>query len=268
MTGDVPQHGELDDHHIVPESWGKKRVPDGTINSILNRTPLTVETNRRVIKDRLPNVYLPDLIKQSGEATVRGILESHFISPVAFDILLRNPFSPADFETFIVERQRTLLDAIENLLIKERLDLSPPLRELDAAIEQTELKLRRLIEIVLDGDATGLPSHVLQKAEERIARALKKNAALDADKYQTLSGRLEYFDLRELQDTITSRALWARFESRFSTKEAFTAKLDQLAELRNGIRHSRAVGEIVRKEGEAAILFFNQILGDLPATRA
>ena len=28
-------------------------------------------------------------------------------------------------EAFIVERQRTLLKAIENLLIKERIDLSP-----------------------------------------------------------------------------------------------------------------------------------------------
>ena len=39
------------------------------------------------------------------------------------------------------------------------------------------------------------------------------------------------------------------------------AKFDQLAELRNGIRHSRAVGEVVRKEGEAAILWFGRVLG-------
>jgi hypothetical protein len=41
MTGDVPQHGDLDDHHIVPDSWGKEHVKDGLGNSILNRTPLT-----------------------------------------------------------------------------------------------------------------------------------------------------------------------------------------------------------------------------------
>ena len=35
----------------------------------------------------------------------------------------------------------------------------------------------------------------------------------------------------------------------------------QLAELRNGIRHSRTVDEVTRKEGEAAILWFKQVLG-------
>src|SRR5204863_5589022 len=134
--------------------------------------PLTADTNRHVIKDRLPNTYLPELIKQSGEFTVRGILESHFVSPTAFDILLRSPFSPEDFEAFIAERQRTLQDAIENLLIKERLDLPPQLRDLDASTEQVELELRKTVETSLDGDASHVPSHVLQKVNERIARAV------------------------------------------------------------------------------------------------
>ena len=260
MTGDVPQHGDLDDHHIVPDSWGKKHIKGGLIGSILNRTPLTTETNRYVIKAHLPNVYLPELIEQSGEATVRALLESHFISPAAFDILLRNPFVPDDFEAFIAERQRTIQDAIENLLIKERLDLPPPLRELDAATEQVELSVRKIVETTLGGDVSKVPPHVLQRAEARILRAAKKSAALDTDQYETLAGKLEYFDLRELQDTIISKTLWPHFEQRFATKEALTAKFDQLAELRNGIRHSRAISEIVRKEGEAAILWFKQVL--------
>jgi hypothetical protein len=38
------------------------------------------------------------------------------------------------------------------------------------------------------------------------------------------------------------------------------AKLNQLAELRNGIRNRRTVDEITRNEGEAAILWFKQVL--------
>ncbi len=260
MTGDVPQHGDLDDHHIVPSSWCKDNIKGGLGNSILNRTPLTADTNRHVIKARLPNEYLPELIAQSGEATVRGILESHFISPAAFDILLRTDFGPDDFEAFIAERQRTLQDAIENLLIKERLDLPPQLRDLDAATETVELAVRRVVEETVHGDLSQIPAHVLQKVDERIARATKKNASLDAERFQKLAGKLEYFDLRELQDTIVSKASWPLFESRFGTKESLAAKFDQLAELRNGIRHSRTVSEIVRKEGEAAILWFDQVL--------
>lgn len=67
MTGDVPQHGDLDDHHIVPDCWGKENLQGNIIGSILNRTPLTADTNRHVIGKHLPNEYLPELIKQNGE---------------------------------------------------------------------------------------------------------------------------------------------------------------------------------------------------------
>jgi hypothetical protein len=133
----------LDDHHIVPAAWGAKHIKGGQIHSILNRTPLTADTNRNVIRERPPNAYLPELIAKNGESTVRAVLESHFISPAAFDILLRDPFGPGAFEAFIAERQRTLQDAIENLLIKERLDLSPQFRELDEKIEAIVIRWGR-----------------------------------------------------------------------------------------------------------------------------
>ena len=199
---------------------GKKHIKGGLIGSILNCTPLTAETNRHVIKARLPNAYLPELIEQSGEATVRGIFELHFISTSAFDILLRDHFGPEDFEAFIAERQRTLQDAIENLLIKERLYLPPQLRDLDTATEQVELHLRKIVESALGNSFELIPPHVLEKVNDRIGRAVKKNAALDTDRYQTLGGKLEYFDMRELQEAITSKALWPLFEPRFSTKES------------------------------------------------
>lgn len=260
VTGDVPQHGDLDDHHIVPLAWGKENLKDNLIGTILNRTPLTAVTNRKIVRERLPNAYLPEMIAQNGENTVRAILESHFISPVAFDILLRTPFTPEDYDAFISERQRTIQDAIENLLIKERLDLEPQLREIDGKVEMVELSLRNIISEKLGDDPAQLPSHIVQKVNERISRALKKNAAMDAEHYSTVTGMLEYFDLREVQDTIVSKHLWPIFEATFTNKETLGTKFDQLAELRNGIRHSRAVSQIMRMEGEASILWFNQVL--------
>ena len=222
---------------------------------------LSAETNRNVIGKRLPNTYLPEMIAKNGIDHTRSILESHFISSVAQEILLRDPFGSKDFEDFIAERRRTIQQAIENLLIKERLHLPPNLRSIDADIEEVELDLRKSINITLGGDEQiQIPSHLLQKVEERISRAIKKNAALDSDYYQSLEGKLEYFDLRELQDTITSKALWPKFELLFRNKETLIAKFGQLAELRNSIRHSRTVDEIICKEGEAANLWFKQVL--------
>ena len=71
---------------------------------------------------------------------------------------------------------------------------------------------------------------------------------------------LEFCDLRELQDTITSKATWFQFEPRFKNKETLILKFNQLAELRNGIRHSRTVDDVTRKEGEAAIIWFRQVI--------
>ena len=199
MSGNVPQHGDLDDHHIIPASKATALGTGALIHSILNRTPLTAETNRGVIRDRFPNEYLPELIEQNGENAVRSMFESHFISSAALDVLLRNPFTADDYEVFIVERQRTLLEAIENLLIKERIDLSPQLRELDERVEGIELALREQVVTTLEDDAERLPPHVLQKADERIQAAAKKNANIELDQYKQLSRRLEYCDLRELQ---------------------------------------------------------------------
>ncbi len=259
MTGNIPQHGDLDDHHIVPSSWGSKHLGDSKIHTILNRTPLTSDTNRKVINDRLPNEYLPELIESNGESTVRGILESHFISPKAQEILMRDPFTPDDFEEFIAERQRTIQEAIENLLIKERLDLSPALRELDEKIEQVELQLRSLISVTLDEKEDDIPQHIKDKVNDRVAKSAKRNPALDEKYYNKLKGKLEFFDLRDLQDTITNNALWERFSSVFNNKEMLNNKFTQLSELRNSIRHSRSVDEITKKEGEAAIMWFEGV---------
>ncbi len=261
MTGNVSQYDDLDDHHIVPKNWGKENGLHGNIDTILNRTPLSADTNRNVIRERLPNEYLPELMSASGESSVRATLESHFISPAAIEILLADPFTKNDFESFLAERQRTLQNAIEDLLVKERLDLPPQLRELDANIEKVELVLRCAIDETLDGDPSQLPHHVRQKIGERLQIAARKNAALDGEHYESLGGKLEYADLRELQDTITNKGLWHRFEGRFANKEVLARRFGQLADIRNGIRHSRSVDEITRKEGEAAILWFEQVTG-------
>ncbi len=81
---------------------------------------------------------------------------------------------------------------------------------------------------------------------------------MDLDQYNTLTSRLESCDLRELQNTITGKTLCPNFSNRFVSIESFVVKFNQLAELRNGIRHSRGVDEITRKEAEAA--WFEQVM--------
>jgi hypothetical protein len=67
--------------------------------------------------------------------------------------------------------------------------------------------------------------------------------------------------LRELEAALTSRDIWPLVAARFGTKESLAMRFGQLAELRNGIRHSRSVSEVAAKDGEAALLWFRQVLG-------
>jgi hypothetical protein len=175
-------------------------------------------------------------------------------------ILLRAPLSRDDYDAFIAERYRTLIEAIENLLIKQRMDLAPQLRELDERLETIELAIREKIVSTLSADVGRLPQHVNQKIEERVQAAAKKSAAILQEHYGVLARRLEFCDLRDLQDIILNKSLWPEFQTRFGNKETLAVKFGQLADLRNAIRHIRSVDEITRKEGEAAILWFEQVL--------
>ena len=64
-TSELPEYETLDDHHIVPHSWGKKNIGND-INSILNKTPLSPTTNRHIINSRLPNEYLAEMLENNG----------------------------------------------------------------------------------------------------------------------------------------------------------------------------------------------------------
>lgn len=260
ISGTIAAAENVDDHHIVPKEWGNTVKLEVSIDTILNRAPLTAESNRNIIKNRLPNQYLPELIVENDEATVRDILESHLISPAAFDILLREPFTPEDFNEFLAERQRTIQDAIEDLLVKARLDLPPRLREIDAEIEKVELNLRVVVATALNDEPVQVPDHVLVRLYDKLQKAGRKNPAMNMSEYESLNRLLEFADMRDLQDIIMSKPLWSRFEQRFGTKEQTSVRFDQLAELRNSIRHSRKAAAFVLKDGEAAILWFTEVL--------
>ena len=260
ITGTSPSHSKLDDHHIVPRKWGRENGLVSEIDVISNRTPLTSKTNRKIIGNKLPNEYLPKLIESNGEDSLRAILETHYISPKAFDILLHDPFTTKDFEDFINERTNTIRTAIINLFSEEIKDLPADLKGLDRQVEEIELSLRSLISRRLLGASKDIPQHINQRIQDRIQRSFTKNPAVNADHYSTVEGQMEYADLRDLETIIINKDLWHVFEDIFKNKDSLANRFNQLAELRNCIRHSRAVDEITKKDGEVAILWFNQIL--------
>jgi hypothetical protein len=113
----------------------------------------------------------------------------------------------------------------------------------------------------IDNDPSVIPDHILLKVNEKVDRALRKDPLADQVYYNTTEGKLEYFDLRECQQLMTTKSMWERFSGVFSHKETMIKRYDQLAELRNTLRHARSLNDVVRMEGEAAIRWFKDILG-------
>lgn len=262
-TFDLPEYESLDDHHIVPHSIFKD-IAGSSINSILNRTPISADTNRKIIRARMPNEYIKEMLDNNDPEKVYDVLASHLISKKAVDVLLRNPFTKEDFEEFLSIRQETIRDAIENLLIKEKIDIPVALQSLNNSIEKIELQLRTQIVSILGNEMEvyklNTPPHIQEKVDKRVSSEIKKKPGMSNDDFNSLNERLKYFDLFELYELLVSKSNWASFEDKFKNKEQLLNRFNQLSTLRNCIRHSRDVSPIEKLDGEAAIAWFNQIL--------
>jgi hypothetical protein len=245
------QH-KLQFHHIFPKAvlTGLHRTPREA-DDIANLAFIAGRTNRR-ISDKSPSVYLPPIRREAGSA----ILDSQCIPHE--DSL----YEPSNYDQFLARRRELIADRLNAFLGTDGSDAAssnsdPYIRDLDIQIERVELAMRTLVAKELDGDTALLPGHISQKLLAKIGDARRKNPT-EASIADSLDEQLKYSDFRDLQDIVTAKTLWTRFEPVFGTKEALNARCGQLAELRNTIRHSRPMNDITRMDGEAALRWFSQ----------
>jgi hypothetical protein len=106
------------------------------------------------------------------------------------------------------------------------------------------------------------------KAQRTPAGRDAENPALSYDHYHSLTRQLEYFDLRELQDTITNKALRPGFESRFGMDGGSRRPgLVSLLSYATGFVAVARVYEITREDGEEALLRFRRVLASWTSRR-
>ena len=105
-------HDRMDIHHIFPQAWCKKNgIPSDDFNSIVNKTPLSRESNRSIGGDA-PSVYLKRIEQRFGLSaeTLDDILKTHLIEPEH----LRND----DFEAFFNARLEALSEVVSKAMGK------------------------------------------------------------------------------------------------------------------------------------------------------
>ena len=90
-----------------------------------------------------------------------------------------------------------------------------------------------------------------------MASEAKKHPGKQEEDFSSFSTWISFFDLSEYVDTVISKQNWEAFQHRFNSKEELQSRMRHLGNLRNSIRHSREVSDIVKMDGEAAILWLN-----------
>lgn len=102
-----------DIHHIFPEAYCKNQnLPRKKWNSIVNKTPILLQTNRS-IGGYAPSVYTAGIMKKVDgltEEALRARIESHLIN---YDALIAD-----DFDTYFIDRAKALLLLIEKAMGK------------------------------------------------------------------------------------------------------------------------------------------------------
>ncbi len=102
----------IDIHHIFPVRWcGENRINWLECDSIINKTPLSERTNRKIGGDA-PSKYLEKLKNEVGvsEDEFNSILKTHLVDP---DLMKQD-----DFHAFFEDRKEQILKRIESAMGK------------------------------------------------------------------------------------------------------------------------------------------------------
>ena len=159
-------HEAVDIHHVFPQRWCKDHEIDkGLMDSIVNKAPLSAETNREV-GGRAPSAYLTRLERtyQLGGDVLDQRLVTHVIDPA----LLRAD----DFHGFFRDRKEQLVRRIEAVtgkrILREAVDDEPVEQEPAEAEPRTEEELEALVEAEAE-PADGAPDRTQLEREFHLA---------------------------------------------------------------------------------------------------
>lgn len=253
----------MEKHHVFPKSQlydngynPKNSIDKRYVNEIANMAFITEKSNKDIFT-KLPEDYLP---------TIDAIeLSTQFVP------LDKNLWKLENYKEFLSERRRLLSEGLNAFLtsfhkVNDTTTNPKYIETLNQRIEQIELSMRDKISEILEAKALEnaleefLPSHLQGNVNDRIKKWLKDNPGEPRDQFSTLRRVLDFFDLQEYNDIISNKDNWRIFEDYFDTKEKLQQRFNQLAGLRNTIRHSRDLTEATIKDGEAAIAWFGSIL--------
>ena len=269
FTGQSIELHELDDHHIFPKSFFKNRgVSQDRRNTIVNRTLISSDTNRRIIRAKRPSIYLKEMEKQLGRERVRKILGSHFIDDAAIEAMRVD-----DYGAFVDARERALqaevvrrcvysktgaiIEADEGLIVGEE----------NARLDRLEAALRDLIDETLQevaGDKYWrqlVPQDTRAGVARRLQQETERHPRAHGGPRPTHRKRLDFCDFSDYTKIILQKNVWPKFEQVFARRSEFERHMTSAMRYRNALKHGREVGPVDHLAGRAAIMWLEKCIG-------
>lgn len=253
----------VEKHHIFPKSKlykifdSRHSYEKRLVNEIANMAFLTSQTNHSIFNND-PERYLANIDSEQ--------LRQQYIPT---DSILWK-MSREGYEAFLTERRKLLADGVNNFLHKlfhgkSSIHVVKDDEQWRQRVEEIEVALRELIVAVYSENEEDIswayiPPHILPKIKGRIEKHLKDNPGEPSENFMSLKKQVQFFDVSEYCDLITSKDNWPYFEHKFGHKPTLQHRFSQLQNLRNALAHNREFNDVVVKDAEASILWFSAAL--------
>lgn len=248
--------------HMFPKSptigFGKHK----NVDSVLNMTWMSGQTNMLIKKAKKPSEYVPLFIAEDfgqKEALFVECLKSHLVDGLAYDALKAD-----DFDAFLSVRQSQIKKSFRERIggtseLETKLEDDP-----NDLVDEVEESLRILIDEVLRSKDTDywdkfIPQGVRERVTEKVKQHNSRHPG-EAGLERTGLAKLSFCDIMDYHEIITCKANWESFETRFGKKQETDKHFGNLKEYRNCIKHSRPMNNVIKKQGEASLEWIYSLL--------
>ena len=269
FSGDSIELHQLDDHHIFPASFlsGQGVPPDGR-NTILNRTLISSDTNRRIIGAKRPSAYLAEMEQQLGGDRVRQLLATHFINDAAIEAMRSD-----DYARFLAEREKSLrAEVVRRCVFSTIGALVEPDGEFsvgaeDQRLDRLEAALRDLLDEGLEevaGDRYWkqlVPQDIKSAVKGRISAQQQLHPRAGTPQRVSNRTRLDFCDFSDYETLLLRKDIWPAFESVFLRSGELQRHLTSVRRYRNALKHGREIEPVERLAGQAGILWLERAIG-------
>jgi len=244
-------------HHIFPQAYLRNNKPEDKnfFDSIVNIMFIPAITNQG-IKDKAPSAYLPDL--RGTNAEFKDILDHHYIPSLEKSRLLEDDFTGfLDYRADQIFRAFRVCTGIGSA--SEELFETNPTKPVDRAEES----IRHFIHENLkreDGKSYWrqcIVSDIQEAVEKKVQEAIKRQP-YKAEELRQDEARIGFLDIMDYCKIITTN--WQVFEKCFVSKSETEKHFIALKNYRNAIKHGRDLDEVEKRNGEAAVLWLENIL--------